>query len=90
MDIQNQTQNSSDTVMKIGKYEVRVLRDLCIGAASCVAVSPQVFVLDGENKAVFAEGASDLPENIVLAAESCPTRAIVIIDIETGEQVWPK
>ena len=79
----------SDEVVRIGKYNVKVARDLCIGAASCVAVSPAVFELDGEKKAVFVKDASDSEENILLAAQSCPTKAIIITDAETGQQVWP-
>lgn len=79
----------TDEAVKIGKYRVKVCRDLCIGAASCLAVSPTVFELDGEQKAVIKNDASDSEENILLAAQSCPTKAIVITDGETGEQVWP-
>lgn len=75
---------------QIGKYKVQVVRKDCIGAATCVAVSPNVFQLDGENIAVFKDGADDTPENIVAAAQGCPTKAIIVIDTETGEQVWPK
>ena len=32
---------------------VRVDRDLCIGAASCIALLPEVFELDEEAKAVI-------------------------------------
>ena len=80
---------AEDKEIKIGKYKVKVVRDLCIGAASCVAVSPDTFQLDGENKAVIKETSKDAEDNILLAAQSCPTKAIVIIDAETGEQVWP-
>ena len=78
-----------DKIVTVGKYQVKVVRDLCISAATCVAVAPQVFELDTENKAVIKEGANDVPENILLAAQSCPARAIVIVDTETGQQVWP-
>jgi ferredoxin len=78
-----------DKEIQIGKYKIKVLREGCIGAASCIAVSPAVFKLDGENKAVFVDGATDEAENILMAAQSCPTKAIVITDIETGQQVWP-
>ncbi len=80
----------TDQTVQIGKYKVQVLRDLCIGATSCIAFSPAVFQLDGENKAVIQEGGQDTPENILLAAQACPTKAIVVTDAETGEQVWPK
>lgn len=86
---QNQPQMAEDKEVMVGKYKVKVSRHLCIGAASCVAVSPNVFKLDGENKAVIIDGASDVPENILMAAQSCPTKAISIIDTETGQQVWP-
>jgi ferredoxin len=80
---------TQDKIIQLGKYKVKVVRDLCIGAASCIAVSPDTFLLDDQNKAVIKEGSTDLPENILMAAQSCPTAAIIITDAETGEQVWP-
>ncbi|MBI2056579.1 MAG: ferredoxin [Candidatus Sungbacteria bacterium] len=73
-------------IKKIGKIVVD--RDLCIGAASCIAVAPGVFELDGENKAVVYndKGADD--ETILLAAKSCPTQAILLFD-EEGNQIFP-
>jgi len=82
-------QNSQDKIVQIGKYKVQVVRDLCIGAASCIALSPSTFQLDNENKAVILDGADETPENLLMAAQSCPTKAIIITDTETGEQVWP-
>jgi len=81
--------NTQDKIVLVGKYKVQVVRDLCIGAASCIAVSPAVFQLDGENKAVIIEGGTDEAANILMAAQSCPTKAIVITDAETDKQVWP-
>jgi ferredoxin len=86
---QNPTNAQEDKTIQVGKYKIKVIRDLCIGAASCVAVSPAVFQLDDKNKAVVPDGAADVPENVLMAAQSCPTKAIVIIDTETGQQVWP-
>ena len=79
-----------DKEIQIGKYKVKVIRESCIGAASCVAVSPSVFELDQEKKAVVVDGGFDEAENILLAAQSCPTKAIIVTDIETGKQVWPE
>src|SRR3989344_2467716 len=56
-------QGTGDKEVQIGKYKVKVVRSLCIGAASCVAVSPSVFQLDNENKAVVQESGNDVPEN---------------------------
>jgi ferredoxin len=80
---------AEDKVVQIDKYKVQVIRELCIGAASCVAFSPPTFVLDDQKKAVIQEGSNDTPENLLLAAQSCPTKAIIITDAETGEKVWP-
>ena len=68
--------------------KIVVDRDLCIGAASCVAIAPGVFALDDENKAyvVNDKGADD--ETILLAAQSCPTRAILLYD-KDGNQIYP-
>ena len=72
---------------KIGKIVID--RDLCIGAASCIAVSGATFELDGENKAIVigADAADD--ETLLLAAESCPTKAILLFDA-AGNQIYPK
>lgn len=87
----NQTTQSAgdDKVVQIGKYKIKVLRDTCIGAASCLAVAAATFELDAESKSVVKADSTDPLESILLAAQACPTKAIVIIDTETGEQVWP-
>ncbi len=79
-----------DKIVQIGKYKVQVIRDLCISAATCVAISPQVFELDAENKAIVLEEGNDEAENILMAAQSCPTKAVIITDAETDKQVWPQ
>lgn len=75
---------------QVGKYKVDVIRDKCISAASCVAIAPGTFDLDEEGIAIILSQTGDDPETQLLAAQSCPTAAIVITDTETGEQVWPK
>ncbi|MFZ5424947.1 MAG: ferredoxin [Patescibacteria group bacterium] len=77
-----------DKIVQIGNFKVQVLRNACIGAASCLAFSPETFVLDGENKAVIQDTSADTLENVLMAAQSCPTKAIVVWD-EAGNQVWP-
>jgi ferredoxin len=77
--------------------------DLCIGAASCVTIAPDTFVMNVENKAeVLDHGmVPDAPayertmevtqeelDNIILGAQSCPTLAITIFD-DTGVQLYP-
>jgi ferredoxin len=75
----------------MANYKVNVIRDKCIGAGSCVAVAMKTFVLDNENKAVVLPTADeDSDDDKLLAAQSCPTAAIEVIDMDTGEKIWPK
>ena len=71
------------------KYRIKIDRDLCIGAASCVVLAMKTFKLDSENKAIVLDENGDIPESIKLAAESCPTKAIILEDSETGDQEYP-
>jgi ferredoxin len=66
------------------KY-IQVDRDLCIGAASCIAVYPEIFELDEESKAIMLKKDGKL----LLAAQSCPTAAIFLYD-EHGNLVYPE
>ena len=84
--VNNQSSSQSNQTKK---YRIKVDRNLCIGAASCVALAMKTFALDSENKAVVLDEAGDPPESIKLAAESCPTKAIILENIGTGEQEYP-
>ncbi len=82
-------------------YKVKVDRELCIGAASCVAVAPNTFDLDSEGKAVIKKkdgsqtsnfvnyaDINDNETNILNAAKSCPVNAIVIVEVdEQGKEI---
>ncbi len=80
---------------------VKVDRDLCISAASCIALLPEVFELDEEGKAVMktkdGTKTSDWvtydklgaeAEKILEAARSCPVNAVIIED-DSGKQIYP-
>jgi ferredoxin len=70
-------------------YSVVVDRDLCIGAATCVAVAAHTFALDSEAKAIILDSAeNDTPEIILESAHACPVAAIIIKDAK-GNQVFP-
>ncbi|MDO8582058.1 MAG: ferredoxin [bacterium] len=71
---------------KIARIEVD--RDLCIGAASCIALAPGAFELDSEGKAIVTDMSSETAEALMAAAESCPTKAIRVYD-EEGNQLYP-
>ena len=72
---------------KIGKIVID--RDLCIGAASCIAVSGITYELDGETKAVVIDPNTGDDDTLIMSAESCPTKAIFLYDKE-GKQIFPK
>ncbi len=81
--------------------KVKVDRELCIGAASCIAVAPNTFELDSEGKAVIKKkdgtmtsdyvnyaDIADEEGNILNAAKSCPVNAIVIVEVdESGKEI---
>lgn len=86
------------------KYKIKVDPDLCIGAASCVTIDPATFQLNAENKAEVLDHAQELggptyerevemteaeKDNLLLAAQSCPTLAIYIFD-ESDTQIYPE
>lgn len=71
------------------KFKIKIDRTLCIGAASCVALAMKTFQLDAENKAVVLDEGGDEAETIKLAAESCPTKAIILENLENGKQEYP-
>ena len=66
-------------------YRPQVDEDECAAHGDCVDIAPQVFALN-ETSHVIGDGP---PELIMRAAEACPSVAIVVIDDETGEQVYP-
>lgn len=79
--------DEAKVIKVIGKYKIVVVQSKCIAAASCVAISPTLFKLNEQNLAEMIENGSDELDNIMLAAQSCPTGAIEIY--EGDSRVWP-
>lgn len=76
--------------VNIRNLKVWVDRDLCIGAATCVAIAPQTFILDSQAKAIILDSADkDSNETIIDAAKACPVAAIFVED-EKGNRIFPK
>ena len=68
--------------------KISVDREKCISAATCIAIAPETFELDGEGKAVIKNPIGNDEATIIEAAKSCPTQAIIITD-ENGKQLVP-
>lgn len=79
--------NDKKIIRQIGKYTIKLVQSKCIAAASCVAISPDVYKLNENNLVELVENGNDEAENILLAAQSCPTGAIEIY--EADNRVWP-
>jgi ferredoxin len=78
------------------KLGVGIDHELCMGAASCVALAPEVFRLDwSKKKSMFDPaplqkvGETADPERVFFAAQSCPYHAIYLIDEGNGERIFP-
>ena len=67
---------------------INVDRDLCIGAAPCVAIAGNVFQLDDEGKAIIIGPSTD-DKNTLLSAEACPVRAIFLYSDDGKQQIYP-
>lgn len=74
----------------VRKLKMWVDRDLCIGAATCVAIAPHTFIIDSEAKAIIIDTIElDNDDIIVDSARGCPVAAIIIEDLH-GNRVYPK
>jgi molecular chaperone DnaJ len=76
-----------------GRFHIIVEPSLCMAFGSCETLAPKVFVLEKDKRInpkarIESETGSTL-EAILAAAQTCPTKAIRIIDRYTGEQIFP-
>jgi curved DNA-binding protein CbpA len=75
------------------RFNISVEPTLCMAFGSCEILAPKVFVLEKDKiinpkVRIVSEDGSPF-EDILSAAETCPTKAIRIIDSQSGEQVYP-
>ena len=72
---------------------VDVDKSLCIGCCSCEILAPEVFHIDKERQSnpkssvINQKGAG--VNKIMNAAETCPTKAIIVEDSNTKERLYP-
>ena len=58
----------------------------CIAQGDCADSLPDVFVVDDRARVVGVSAADDA---LLEAARNCPTQAIVLLDSESGREVYP-
>lgn len=66
-------------------YVVKIDESACIAQGDCVELAPQAFRL--EDHAVVIGTAED--DVLMAAAEGCPVEAILLLDADSGEPVYP-
>jgi ferredoxin len=71
------------------KVRVKVIKELCISAATCVITAANTFDLDEDDIAYVKEVDWDDAQTILEGAMSCPTNAIIVEDLD-GKRLWPK
>jgi molecular chaperone DnaJ len=89
----SEVEDDAESSKPRARFNITVEPTLCMAFGSCEVLAPKVFVLE-KNKIInpkvrveSEDGASF--EDILSAAETCPTKAIRIVDRHSGEQVFP-
>ncbi|MEO9320003.1 MAG: DnaJ domain-containing protein [Nitrososphaera sp.] len=76
-----------------GRFQIIVEPSLCMAFGSCEVLAPKVFVVEKNRrvnpKAVVECETCETFERVYAAAQTCPTKAIRIVDRHTGEQIFP-
>jgi DnaJ-class molecular chaperone len=78
---------------EVSRFKIIVEPSLCMAFGSCEILAPHVFRVETNKiinpKAVVVSETGDNFESILNAAQTCPTKAIIIIDRYTGKQIFP-
>ena len=71
------------------KVRISVDHNVCVGNAMCTNIAPKVFALDHNLQSEPVHPDGDTLAQILKAAENCPVSAITVLDVETGEKLFP-
>jgi len=58
--------------------DVRVQRARCIATKSCISAAPHTFAIDPTQVATVTDAGGDPDDDVITAAEACPTGAISV------------
>lgn len=71
------------------RLSISVDHSRCVGNAMCVATAPGVFAHNADRQSQVIDPAGATEEAVLEAAISCPTGAISVELVETGERLFP-
>jgi curved DNA-binding protein CbpA len=95
---QRSPSSTTDTFLDVSKnrFHIIVEPSLCMAFGSCETLAPKVFLVEKNKmvnpKAMVLSEATEEEKDIealLAAAETCPTKAIIIIDRNSGQQIYP-
>ncbi|MDG7027645.1 MAG: ferredoxin [Nitrososphaerota archaeon] len=79
------------------RVKVRTDWNRYMGSASCTELAPKMFKLDWSKNSICAPAPREViedketrAEDIFRAAQSCPYRAIILEDVDTGDRLFPR
>jgi ferredoxin len=75
--------------IQMARLKTTVNKPKCIGSEDCIQTAPGVFQLDNEGKSeVYNQQGA--PDNVIMAAaRGCPAKAIIVVDEDSGSQLFP-
>ena len=89
----NENSSTYEQIKRTSRFNIIVEPSLCMAFGSCEILAPHVFIVDKNKminpKAIVISESGDDFESILDAAQTCPTKAITIIDKLTGRQIFP-
>ena len=69
-------------------YRISVDKEACMSSGKCVAEAPEVFRFDDDELSEMVPGATQpSDEKIVDLARACPSGALVVHDVDSGEEI---
>ena len=67
------------------RIHVEVDHDRCVGNGMCLTFAPGVFAHNARRQSEVVDALGGSRDEVIEAAENCPTAAIMVIDAVTGK-----
>lgn len=71
------------------RLHITIDYDRCVGSSICVLTAPGVFALNEDRQSTVIDAQGEAVEKVLQAAEGCPMLAIIVVDGDTGERLFP-